>query len=239
VKALGFECPFPHNNMAPLKNKIRVFVADDHFVVRQGLKHVLGQNSDMEVVGEAEDGNQVLERIKSLDVDVVLLDIEMPGKNGWEVMVQLKALYPQLNVLMLSIFPEDHYGLRLIKAGASGYLTKSSAPDQLCQAIRTVASGGKFVSVSLTEKLIEELHHNTSKPLHEQLSTREFQVFCLIASGKKNKEIADELSVSITTISTHRANILEKMGLKNSSELLHYAFKNGILREGPISDIEP
>jgi two-component system, NarL family, invasion response regulator UvrY len=225
--------------MAPANNKIRVFIADDHFVVRQGLKHILGQHPDMEVVGEAEDGNQVLERIKDLVADVVLMDIEMPGKSGWEVMVQLKSLYPKLNVLMLSIFPEDHYGLRLIKAGASGYLTKSSAPDQLCQAIRTVATGGKFISPSLAEKLIEELHRDTTKLPHEHLSAREFQVFCMIASGKKIKKIADELSVSITTISTHRANILEKMGLKNSSELLHYAFKNGIFPEGPTPHIEP
>jgi two-component system, NarL family, invasion response regulator UvrY len=225
--------------MAPASNKIRVFIADDHFVVRQGLKHILSQNPDMEVVGEAEDGNQVLQSIKDLVADVVLMDIEMPGKSGWEVMVQLKSLHPKLNVLMLSIFPEDHYGLRLIKAGASGYLTKSSAPDQLCQAIRTVASGGKFISPALAEKLIEELHHDTTKLPHEHLSTREFQVFCMIASGKKIKDIADELSVSITTISTHRANILEKMGLKNSSELLFYAFKNGILPEGPTSHSEP
>lgn len=225
--------------MVKLKNKIRVFIADDHYVVRQGLKHTLGQNSDMEVVGEAEDGNQVLERIENLEIDVVLLDIEMPKKNGWEVMSQLKALHPQLNVLMLSIFSEEHYGLRLIKAGASGYLTKSSAPDQLCKAIRAVASGGKFISPTLTEKLIEELHCDTSKLPHENLSSREFQVFCMVASGKRTKDIADELSVSITTISTHRANILEKMGLKNSTDLIHYALENGFLKSGPISDTKP
>lgn len=225
--------------MAHSENKIRVFIADDHFVVRQGLKHTLSQNSDMEVVGEAEDGNQVLERIKDMEIDVILLDIEMPKKNGWEVMNQLRSLHPKLNVLMLSIFPEEHYGLRLIKAGASGYLTKSSAPDQLCQAIRAVASGGKFISPSLTEKLIEDLHSDTSKLRHEILSTREFQVFSMVASGKRTKEIADELSVSITTISTHRANILEKMGLKNSTDLIHYALENGFLKSGPISDTKP
>jgi len=220
--------------MAHSENKIRVFIADDHFVVRQGLKHTLSQNLDMEVVGEAEDGNQVLERIKDMEIDVILLDIEMPKKNGWEVMTQLKSLHPKLNVLMLSIFPEEHYGLRLIKAGASGYLTKSSAPDQLCQAIRAVASGGKFISSSLTEKLIEDLHCDTGKLRHEYLSSREFQVFCMVASGKRTKEIADELSVSITTISTHRANILEKMGLKNNTDLIHYALENGFLKNGLI-----
>jgi len=225
--------------MARSNSKIRVFIADDHFVVRQGLLHVLNQNPDMEVVGEAENGNQVLERIKDLDVDVVLLDIEMPEKNGWEVMTQLKTLYPKLNVLMLSIFSEDHYGLRLIKAGASGYLTKANASNQLHQAIRTVASGGKFISSALTEKLIEEFHSDTTKLPHEHLSKREFQVFCLIVSGKKNKEIAQELSVTMATISTHRANILEKMGLKNSSELLYYAFKNGFLQKSPFPDTKP
>jgi two-component system invasion response regulator UvrY len=220
--------------MSQSKNKIRVFIADDHFVVRQGLKHILSQNSDMEVVGEAEDGNQVLERIKDLEIDVILLDIEMPNKNGWEVMNQLRSLHPKPNVLMLSIFPEEHYGLRLIKEGASGYLTKSSAPDQLCQAIRAVASGGKFISPSLTEKLIEDLHCDTSKLPHENLSSREFQVFCMVASGKRTKEIADELSVSITTISTHRANILEKMGFKNSTDLIHYALENGFLNYRPL-----
>ncbi len=225
--------------MAHSENKIRVFIADDHFVVRQGLKHTLSQNSDMEVVGEAEDGNQVLERIKDMEIDVILLDIEMPKKNGWEVMNQVRSLHPKLNVLMLSIFPEEHYGLRLIKAGASGYLTKASAPDQLCQAIRAVASGGKFISPSLTEKLIEELHCDTNKLPHEHLSTREFQVFSMVASGKRTKEIADELSVSITTISTHRANILDKMGLKNSTDLIHYALENGFLKNGPISDTKP
>jgi two-component system, NarL family, invasion response regulator UvrY len=225
--------------MAQSNSKIRVFIADDHFVVRQGLRHVLNQNPDMEVVGEAEDGSQVLERIKDLEVDVILLDIEMPEKNGWEVMIQLKILYPKLNVLMLSIFSEDHYGLRLIKSGASGYLTKANASNQLNQAVRTVASGGKFISPSLTEKLIEELHSDTTKPLHEHLSKREFQVFCLIAAGKKTKEIAQELSVSMTTISTHRANILEKMGFKNSSDLLYYAFKNGFLQESPIPNSKP
>lgn len=225
--------------MTSSNKKIRVFIADDHFVVRQGLTHILNQNTDMEVVGEAEDGDQVLDRLKDVVADVVLMDIEMPGKSGWEVMIQLKSIYPKLKVLMLSIFSEDHYGLRLIKAGASGYLTKSSAPDQLCQAIRTVASGGKFISPTLAEKLIEELHRDTDKLPHENLSTREFQVFCMLTSGKKIKSIAEELSVSITTISTHRANILEKMGLKSSSELLHYAFKNGLLTEVPNPKIEP
>ena len=143
--------------MARSNNKIRVFIADNHFVVRQGLKHILGQSHDMEMVGEAEDGYQVLEHIKDLFVNVILMDIEMPGENGWEVMIQLKSLYPKLNILMLSIFHEYHYGLRFIKAGASGCLAKSSAPDQLCQAIRTVASGNKFISSLLADKLIEGL----------------------------------------------------------------------------------
>lgn len=225
--------------MATSKNKIRVFIADDHFVVRQGLKHILSQIPEIEVVGEAEDGNQVLEKLRDLTADIVLMDIEMPGKSGWEVMLQLKSTQPNLKVLILSIFPEDHYGLRLIKAGASGYLAKSSAPDQLNQAIRKVASGGRFISPSLAEKLIEDYDRDATKLPHEHLSEREFQVFCMIASGKKIKQIADELGVSIATISTHRANIMEKMGLTNSAELIHYAIKNGILPEGPASHTTP
>lgn len=225
--------------MASQKNKIRVFIADDHFVVRQGLKHILTQIPEIEVVGEAEDGNQVLEKLQDVTADIILMDIEMPGKSGWEVMLQLKSIQPHLKVLILSIFPEDHYGLRLIKAGASGYLAKSSAPDQLNQAIRKVASGGRFISPSLAEKLIEDYDRDASKLPHEHLSEREFQVFCMIASGKKIKQIADELGVSIATISTHRANIMEKMGFSNSAELIHYAIKNGILPEGPSTHITP
>lgn len=211
-------------------NKIRVFVVDDHAVVRQGIKHIIVQNADMEVVGEASHGNEVLEKIKDLDIDVMLMDIEMPEKSGWEVMSQMKYSHPHLGVIILSIFPEDHYGVRLIKAGASGYLTKSSAPEQLVQAIRTVSGGGKFISPLLGEKLIQELDKKDGQPRHAVLSEREFQVFCMIASGKKTKEIADELSLSITTISTHRSNILEKMGMKNNAELIHYALKNGLVR---------
>ncbi len=225
--------------MTSPKDKIRVFIADDHFVVRQGLKHILSQNPDMEVVGEAENGEQVLQGLQDISADVVLMDIEMPGKSGWEVMLHLKTQRPEMKVLILSIFPEDHYGLRLIKAGAAGYLTKSSAPEQLCEAIRKVAGGGKFISPSLADKLIEELGRDTEKQPHELLSAREFQVFYMIAAGKKIKEIAEELSVSITTISTHRANIMDKMGLKNSAELIHYALKNGILPKGPESQTTP
>lgn len=216
--------------MKTSNGKIKVFVVDDHAVVRQGIKHIIAQNSDMEVVGEASHGNEALRKIQNTDVDVILMDIEMPEKSGWEVMSQIKSLYPRLGVIILSIFPENHYGVRLIKAGASGYLTKSSAPEQLVQAIRTVSAGGKFISPSLGEKLIQELDKKGDQPLHSILSEREFQVFCMIASGKKTKEIADELSLSITTISTHRSNILEKMGMKNNAELIHYALKNGLVR---------
>jgi DNA-binding NarL/FixJ family response regulator len=216
--------------MKTSNSKIKIFVVDDHAVVRQGIKHIIVQNSDMEVVGEASRGGEVLEKIKNMDVDVILMDIEMPEKSGWEVMSQLKHYYPHMGVIILSIFPEDHYGVRLIKAGASGYLTKSSAPEQLVQAIRTVSGGGKFISPSLGEKLIQELDKKDDQPLHAILSEREFQVFCMIASGRKTKEIAEELSLSITTISTHRSNILEKMGMKNNAELIHYALKNGLVR---------
>ncbi|MFQ5672102.1 MAG: response regulator [Nitrospinales bacterium] len=209
--------------------KIRVLIADDHSVVRHGLNQILSKTSDLVVVEEAENGNEVLEKICKIDVDVILMDIEMPGKSGLETLMQLKNSNPKLPVLILSIFPEDHYGIRLLKAGAAGYLTKTSAPEQLVEAIRAVAQGGKFVSPHLAEKLVMDLDKDTDKPLHETLSGREFQVFCMIAAGKKLKDIADGLSVGITTVSTHRARILEKMNMKTNAELIHYALKNGLV----------
>jgi len=209
--------------------KIKVLIADDHSVVRHGLTQILSKTSDLLVVEEAENGNEVLEKIRTIDVDVILMDIEMPGKSGLETLMQLKTISPKLPVLILSIFPEDHYGIRLLKAGAAGYLTKTSAPEQLVEAIRSVAQGGKFISPHLAEKLVMDLDKDTDKPLHEALSGREFQVFCMIASGEKLKDIADELSVGITTVSTHRARILEKMNMKTNAELIHYALKNGLV----------
>ena len=215
--------------MTPEKeNSIKVLVADDHEIVRQGLKTIISECLDLSIVGEAENGNQVLKILKKTKVDVVLLDFDMPGKNGLDTLIELKALYPKLPVMILSIFPEDHYGTRFLKAGASGYLQKSSATDQLIDAIRKVFNGGKFISSALTDKLVTGLNKDNEQFLHESLTDREFQVFRLLSTGKKLKEIADELCLSINTISTYRSRILQKMDLKNNADIVRYAINNGL-----------
>jgi len=215
--------------MTPEKeNSIKVLVADDHEIVRQGLKTIISEHSDLSIAGEAENGNQVLKILKKTKVDVVLLDFDMPEKNGLDTLVELKALYPKLPVMILSIFPEDHYGTRFLKAGASGYLQKSSATDQLIDAIRKVFNGGKYISSALTDKLVTSLNKDKEQFLHESLTDREFQVFRLLATGKKLKEMADELCLSINTISTYRSRILQKMDLKSNADVIRYAIENGL-----------
>jgi DNA-binding NarL/FixJ family response regulator len=215
--------------MTPEKeNSIKVLVADDHEIVRQGLKTIISECLDLSIVGEAENGNEVLKIVKKTKVDVVLLDFDMPGKNGLDTLIELKALYPKLPVMILSIFPEDHYGTRFLKAGASGYLQKSSATDQLIDAIRKIFNGGKFISSALTDKLVAGLNKDDEQFLHESLTDREFQVFRLLSTGKKLKEIADELCLSINTISTYRSRILQKMDLKNNADIVRYAINNGL-----------
>ncbi len=215
--------------MTPEKeSSIKVLVADDHEIVRQGLKTIISEHSDLSIAGEAENGNQVLKILKKTKVDVVLLDFDMPEKNGLDTLVELKALYPKLPVMILSIFPEDHYGTRFLKAGASGYLQKSSATDQLIDAIRKVFNGGKYISSALTDKLVTSLNKDKEQFLHESLTDREFQVFRLLATGKKLKEMADELCLSINTISTYRSRILQKMDLKSNADVIRYAIENGL-----------
>jgi len=215
--------------MTPEKeSSIKVLVADDHEIVRQGLKTIISEHSDLSIAGEAENGNQVLKIVKKTKVDVVLLDFDMPEKNGLDTLVELKALYPKLPVMILSIFPEDHYGTRFLKAGASGYLQKSSATDKLIDAIRKVFNGGKYISSALTDKLVTGLNKDKEQFLHESLTDREFQVFRLLATGKKLKEMADELCLSINTISTYRSRILQKMDLKSNADVIRYAIENGL-----------
>ena len=217
--------------MTPEKeSSIKVLVADDHEIVRQGLKTIISEHSDLSIAGEAENGNQVLKIVKKTKVDVVLLDFDMPEKNGLDTLVELKALYPKLPVMILSIFPEDHYGTRFLKAGASGYLQKSSATNQLIDAIRKVFNGGKYISSALTDKLVTGLNKDKEQFLHESLTDREFQVFRLLATGKKLKEIADELCLSINTISTYRSRILQKMDLKSNADVIRYAIENGLCK---------
>ena len=211
-------------------DKTKVLIADDHAIVRKGLIQVLSNTLDLVVCGEAENGNEVLGFVKKVDVDVLVMDIDMPEKSGWETLVQLKTQFPKLPIIILSIYPEDHYALRFLRGGASGYLTKSSAPELLVEAIRKIALGGKFISPSLTEKLAFNADAPSQKPPHELLTDREFQIFRLIASGKGAKAIAEELVLGITTISTHRGNILGKMRMKSTVDMMQYALKNEIIK---------
>jgi two-component system invasion response regulator UvrY len=208
---------------------IKILIADDHPVVRKGLKEIIKDNSDMLVASEASNGQEVLEEALKKEFDVVVLDISMPGKSGLEVLKQLKREKPELSILILSMHPEEHYAVRALKAGASGYLTKESVPDELIKAIRKISTGRKYVSSTLAEKLASNLEDGAERPAHEKLSDREYEVMCLIASGKALKEIAEKLCLSGKTISTYRSRILEKMKMKNNAELTHYAIKHNLV----------
>ena len=208
---------------------IRILIADDHPVVRKGLKEIIEETTDMRVADEASNGSEVMKKVSSEDLDVVLLDISMPGRSGLDVLKDIKKRRPKLAVLVLSIHPEEQYAVQAFKAGASGYLTKKSAPDELLIALRKVSTGGKYVSSSLAEKLASALETDREKTPHETLSTRENEVMLKIASGKTVTEIAKELYLSPKTISTYRTRILEKMGMKNNVELIRYAIKNQLV----------
>ena len=204
---------------------IKILIADDHAIVREGLKQIVAETSDMVVVDEASNGQETLDKVWKNDYDVVVLDISMPGRSGLDILKQLKGERSKLPILVLSMHPENQYAVRVLKAGADGYLTKESAPDELIAAIRRVSLGRKYVSSSLAEKLAFDLEIE-EKPLHETLSDREYRVMCMIASGKTVTEIAEEFSLSVKTISTYRSRALEKMEMRNNSELTHYAIKN-------------
>lgn len=208
---------------------IKILIADDHAIVREGLKQIVAETSDIVVADEASTGHEVLDKVRANDYDVVVLDISMPGGDGLNILKQIKREIPKLSVLVLSMHPEEQYAVRVLKAGAAGYLTKESAPDELISAIRKVATGRKFVSSFLAEKLALDLESDRGTLPHEMLSDREYQVMCMIASGKRTKEIAEELYLSIKTISTYRSRILEKMRMKNNAELTHYAVKQGLV----------
>ncbi len=208
---------------------IKILIADDHPVVRQGLKEVIEETPGMMVADEASNGQETLEKVRKSDFDVVLLDISMPGRSGLDILKELKSEKPELSVLILSMHPEEQYAVRVLKAGASGYLTKESAPKELKAAIKKASIGRKYVSSSLAEKLALYLEIDDERPLHETLSDREYEVMRMIASGKTITEIAEKLFLSIKTISTYRSRIIEKMGMKSNSELTHYALKNRLV----------
>lgn len=208
---------------------IKVMIADDHEVVRKGLKTILEETDDLSVVADVSSGNEVLKKLQEIEIDVLVMDYDMPGKNGLDTLIELKTIRPKLPVIILSIFSEEHFGTRFLKAGAAGYLGKSSASSQLVDAIRRVFKGGHYVSPLLADKLVAGLNTDQKKDLHESLTDREFQVFRLLASGKRLKEIGEELCLSVNTISTYRSRIFQKMDLKNNAELVAYAIQNKII----------
>lgn len=208
---------------------IKILIADDHTLFRKGLKHILSEYPDLVVTDEASNGQEVLEKIWHNDYDMVLLDITMPGMTGLEALKQLKNDKPKLPVLVLSMHPEEQYAVRVIRAGASGYLRKESAPDELITAIQKISGGRKYITSSLAERLADNVESTAEKPLHDTLSDREFEVFRMIAAGKKIKQIAEALFLNARTISTYRSRILEKMQIKTNAELIHYAIKHQIL----------
>ena len=212
-----------------MTSPIRILIADDHAIVRHGLRQILSDSADLVVSGEARNGVQALQLARSGEWDVVLLDVSMPDKNGIDTLKQLKKEFPRLPVLMLSMHPEEHYAIRALKAGASGYLTKQSAPELLVTAIRQVAAGKKYVSPSLAEGLANAISDDGDKAPHEKLSDREYQTLVMIASGKTLTQIGEELKLSVKTVSVYRARLLEKMKLKNNAELTHYGLKQNLV----------
>jgi len=208
---------------------IRVLVVDDHTIVREGLKQILEETQDIMVADEAGNAQEAVNKVWNNNYDLILLDISLPGRSGLDVLKQLKSVKPDLPVLILSMHPEEQYAIRSLKASASGYLTKESASDKLIDAIRKVANGKKYITSSLAEKLAFELQASFKQLPHERLSDREFQVMCMIASGRRVKEIAEMLCLSVKTISTYRSRILRKMKMENNSQIIHYAIKNGLV----------
>jgi two-component system invasion response regulator UvrY len=209
--------------------KIKILIADDHAIVREGLKQIVAEEKDILVAGEAENSSKLMELLEKENWSLIVLDINMPGKSGLEALKDIKQLYPDLPVLILSMFSEDQYGLRAIKAGASGYLKKVSAPTELVTAIRKIVSGGKYINQSLAEKLAEKFESTKKELMHEKLSDREYQIMCNIALGKTAEEIAQELSLSINTVYSYRNRILEKMSMRSNVELTQYAIQNKLI----------
>lgn len=208
---------------------LKILIADDHAVVRRGVRQLLVETVRPEVVEEAESAAEALRKAGERDWDIVILDVSLPGRTGLDVLAELKRSKPGLPVLMLSMHPEDQYAVRAIKTGASGYLTKDQAPEEIARAVRRILNGGRYVSPALAEKLAFALGPDAERPLHEALSDREFEVFRSIASGRAVSEVARELHLSVKTVSTYRTRVLEKMGLETNADLTLYAVRNGLI----------
>jgi len=208
---------------------MKILIVDDHPVVRKGLTQILSEEPDVKIAAEAKSAAESLDMVREKEWDVVVLDITLPDRSGLEALKDIKAIRPDLPVLILSMHPEDQYALRVLKAGAAGYVNKDSASEELVKAVRKVVSGGRYVSPFMAEKLAAVVGGDYERPLHENLSDREFQVMCMLASGKRLKEVAEELCLSIKTVSTYRARVLEKMGMESNAELTYYAVKNSLV----------
>jgi two-component system, NarL family, invasion response regulator UvrY len=208
---------------------IKFLLADDHAVVRKGIQQILAEAYNNAAFGEAQDFHQLRDMLSKDSWNLLILDLAMPDGNGIEMLKQIKHDFPDLPVLVMSIYPEDQYALRTIKDGASGYLTKESAPEELVEATKKIMEGGEYISASVADELVNYARRSEDEPLYKYLSDREYQVLCLIASGKELKDIAEELSISSKTVSTYRARLLVKMNMKTNAELTHYAFQNGLV----------
>lgn len=208
---------------------IKVFIADDHTLIREGIKNLIENEPDLKFVGETSNPFEIIDKCRNTNADLVILDLSMPGKSGLDVLKDIKAVTPNIKVLIMTMMPEDQFAKRTLKAGASGYITKDSPPNDIIDAIRRVAAGRKYVSISLAEKLAESLDTNADKLPSDLLSDREFQIFKMIASGRKQTEIADDLSLSISTVNTYRKRIFDKFKFKSNAELIHFAINNKLL----------
>ncbi|HWT54289.1 MAG TPA: response regulator transcription factor [Rhodocyclaceae bacterium] len=208
---------------------IRIMVADDHAIIRDGLKQIISFNQDMQVVGEAGSGDEILQLLRKTPCDLLLTDLSMPGRNGVALIQQVKASHPKLAVLVLSMHQESQYAVQAIRAGASGYITKSMASQQLIEGIRKVARGGTFISAAIAEKLVRQIQQPENELPHARLTSREFQIFQMLVEGRSVNEIADALSLSNKTVSTHKSNIQQKMEIETTAGLVHYAMKHGLI----------
>lgn len=208
---------------------IKILIADDHAVVRQGVQYTLRNEFKEVEFGEARNAEEVLDKVREQTWNLVILDIKMPGKSGLNILEQLKHGYPNLPVFVLSMYPEEQYAMRILKSGASGYMNKENAPEELARAVRKILSGGVYISPSLSEKLIAEFGTDTERPLHEILSSREFQVMVMIASGKTLTKIAEEIHLSVKTIGTYRTRILEKLKMSTNAQLTSYALEHHLI----------
>ncbi len=209
--------------------RVRILIADDHFVVRQGLKQIIAAQLPNVEFGEASDGNEALQAVWDAPWDVLLLDISMPGRGGLEALKDIKLAQPKLPVIVLSMHPEDQFAIRVLKLGASGYIRKDSAGHELVAAVAVALRGGRYITPHLAEKLAIHITNDQERPLHEELSDREYQVMCLIGGGRTVKEIGSDLSLSVKTISTYRSRIVEKMNLKNNSQIICYTMQHGLV----------